>query len=204
MHPVIQVEYACLWLLSVGSSNFSPANAIRDYNYTRLLGEIVGSEAAARRRDLTAAFPSIADLPGDPYNSRYCALPTPPYPSSALDPLRRFLKAHLPKRLTYTDGEMHAHIDEYIAGKPPENVSPFIDKLARFIVSFAGGASLIVPVLIMSLPTQNTTKSLTVTSVAVMIFAAIMSLIMKASNAETLVATATYAAVLVVFVGTSS
>ncbi len=170
----------------------------------RSLWNIDESDAAARRRDLTAAFPSIADLSGDPYNSRYCALQPIPHPNIVPDPLRRFLKSYLPKRLTYTDEEMYSHIDEYIAGKPPASVSPFIDKLARFIISFTGGASLVVPMLIMTLPNQHTTKSLVVTSVAVTLFAGVMSLILKASNAETLVATATYAAVLVVFVGTSS
>jgi VIT1/CCC1 family predicted Fe2+/Mn2+ transporter len=99
---------------------------------------------------------------------------------------------------------MHAHDDEYISGKPPVAVSPFVDKLARFIISFAGGASLVVPMIIMCLPAQDRTKSLVVTSVAVTLFATFMSLVMHASNAETLVAAATYAAVLVVFVGTSS
>jgi VIT1/CCC1 family predicted Fe2+/Mn2+ transporter len=153
---------------------------------------------------LTSAFPSIADLPGDPYNSRYCTLPQSSGQASHLDPLRTFLKTHLPKQLTYTRAEMHAHDDEYISGKPPVAVSPLVDRLARFIVSFVGGASLVVPMIIMCLPAQDTTKSLIVTSVAVTLFAIVMALVMNASNAETLVATATYAAVLVVFVGTSS
>ena len=60
-----------------------------------------------------------------------------------------------------------------------------------------------VPMLVMSLPKTEKVKSLITVSVAVTIFAALMSLGIRAGNAETLVATATYAAVLVVFVGTS-
>ncbi|KAF4842317.1 hypothetical protein CGCSCA4_v008797 [Colletotrichum siamense] len=180
------------------------ANAIRDYEHLRALPEIAGSQAADRRRDLTTAFPWIADLPGDPYNSKYRTLSAPSFPEANIDPLRRFLKARLPRGLTYTKEEMRVRIDEYLAHRPPKTVSPLVDKLARFIISFAGGASLIVPMLIMRLPGQDTTKSLIVTSVAVTLFSGLMGLVFKVSNAETVVATATYAAVLVVFVGTSS
>jgi hypothetical protein len=125
------------------------------------------------------------------------------------DPLRMFLKASLPRKLTYTDAELHVHDEEFLARKPPTTVSPFVDRLARFIVAFVGGASLVVPMLIMTLPHQrgvtgsDSTKSLITTSVAVTLFATFMALLVKASNVETLAATATYAAVLVVFVGTS-
>ncbi|KAH0438899.1 hypothetical protein CcaCcLH18_03045 [Colletotrichum camelliae] len=180
------------------------ANAVRDYEYLRALPEITGSQAEDRRRDLTAAFPFIADLPGDPYNSRYCTFRAPSHPEAPVDPLRRFLKARLPRQWTYTKDEMRVHIDEYLKNDPPETVSPLVDKLARFIISFTGGVSLIVPMLIMSLPAQDTTKSFVVTSVAVTIFSVVMGLVFKVSNEETVVATATYAAVLVVFVGTSS
>lgn len=70
------------------------------------------------------------------------------------------------------------------------------------MVAFAGGLSLIVPMLIMRIG-ENLTKSLVTTSVAVVLFAGITSLILRANNTETVAATATYAAVLVVFVGTS-
>lgn len=84
----------------------------------------------------------------------------------------------------------------------PEEISPFVDKLARLILAFGAGASLIVPVVIMRLNT-NVTKSLITTSVAVVLFAVFLAFAVRASNTDTLAATATYAAVLVVFVGTS-
>lgn len=79
-----------------------------------------------------------------------------------------------------------------------------MDHSARFIVAFLGGASLLVPMLVMSLPKVTLTKSLVTTSVAVLLFAVVLSFVFKPGNAETVVGTATYAAVLVVFVGTSS
>ena len=177
------------------------ATAIRNYAYLKGMSSLKGSEASERRRDLTQAFPELAALPGDPFNSRYCTLASDPGPSS--DPLRDFLKTYLPRRFTYTKSEIRQHTDEFLARRPPESISPFVDRLARFIMAFIGGASLVVPMLVMSLPTANRTKSLITVSLAVTIFAALMSLGIRATNPETLVATATYAAVLVVFVGTS-
>lgn len=59
-----------------------------------------------------------------------------------------------------------------------------------------------VPMLIMSLePSQI--KSLVTVSLSVVLFALVMSLTFQTDNKDTLTATATYAAVLVVFVGTS-
>ncbi len=95
-------------------------------------------------------------------------------------------------------------MDEYLQRLPPETVSPFVDKLARFVIAFAGGAALVVPMLIMALPRMGKGKSLITVSVAVTLFAMMMSVGIRANNPETLVATATYAAVLVVFVGASN
>lgn len=162
----------------------------------------MGSPASGRRRDISQAFPEIAELRGDPFNSRYCSLSSGPSISS--DPIRDYLKALLPRHLTYTKTEMDVRIDEYLQGLPPETVSPFVDKLTRFIIAFTGGAALVIPMLIMSLPYRDRTKSLVTVSIAVTLFASMMSVGIRASNSETLVATATYAAVLVVFVGTSS
>ncbi|PWY63038.1 hypothetical protein BO83DRAFT_403376 [Aspergillus eucalypticola CBS 122712] len=170
---------------------YDSANAIRDYAFFSGLQNVTGSYAEEKRRDLTHAFPEIANLPGDLFNSAYCRLPN----QSLLprDPLRDWLKARLPRRLTYTKREQFLR---------PEEVSQFIDKLARFMVAFSGGLSLIVPMLIMRIQ-ENLTKSLVTVCVAVVLFAAIISLVLRANNTETVMATAAYAAVLVVFVGTS-
>ena len=56
--------------------------------------------------------------------------------------------------------------------------------------------------LIMSLP-YSRTKSLVTTSVAVVLFALAVSLGFRIDNKDTVTATATYAVVLVVFVGAS-
>lgn len=119
------------------------------------------------------------------------------------DPFRRLLMRVLPPRLTFSREERQARAREYEEGRPPRHVSGVVDGLARFIMAIAGGVFLVVPMIVMTLqPSQ--TKSLVTVSVAVVVFSLLLSLGIKVSNIETLVSTATYAAVLVVFVGTSS
>jgi hypothetical protein len=176
------------------------ANATRDYEYFTHLAQITGSEREVRCKDLVEAFPSIGLLPSQPFNSAYRTFRNPT--TIPNDPPRNFLKALLPRHLTWTKAEMERHVGEFIDRKPPEEVSPFVDGVARLIIACGGGAALVVPVVIMSL-NKSVPKSLITTSVAVLIFAVALAFGVKASNTETLAATATYAAVLVVFVGTS-
>jgi hypothetical protein len=62
---------------------------------------------------------------------------------------------------------------------------------------------LVVPMFIMRFPEVEVVKSLVTVSIAVLLFAGALSVFFKASNTDTMIATATYAAVLVVFVGVS-
>ena len=121
-----------------------------------------------------------------------------------IDPLRNFLKKVLPRNLTWSYEEFtRRSVEDYVEGKPPNEITPFVDTLARFIVAITGGLSLVIPMLVMRLG-ETLAKSLTTVSVAVVLFSALTSLMFKASNVETLGATAAYAAVLVVFVGASN
>jgi hypothetical protein len=81
--------------------------------------------------------------------------------------------------------------------------SPFLDRLARFIIGTVGGCSLIVQMLIM-VSDASLEKSLITVSMAVVLFALVLSLIFETDNKDTVTATATYAAVLVAFVGKSA
>lgn len=116
--------------------------------------------------------------------------------------MRETLRKHLFRRLSWSSSERKANKVSYNKGTPPETYSPFVDGLARFIIAVGGGASLIVPMLIMSFDASKT-KSLVTVSVAVVLFALSLNLGFDTDNKDTLTATATYAAVLVVFVGTS-
>lgn len=180
---------------------FPAAIAVQDYTSMQHLQDMPREKAAKRKRRLLEAFPEIGFMASEPFRTRYRTITLDQ--GLSLDPLRRLLNRVLPRKLTYTKAELRLRMDEYADEEPPVSVSPLVDKVACFLVAFVGGASLVIPMLIMSLP-RNTTKSLITVSIAVTLFAILLSVGVRASNTETLVATATYAAVLVVFVGTST
>ncbi|KAH6850967.1 hypothetical protein B0I37DRAFT_372886 [Chaetomium sp. MPI-CAGE-AT-0009] len=175
------------------------ATAIRDYRYLRSCRPVPKAEMRLRKALLQRYFQSDDDFQ-DPFHSHYCFFEDE---KSQVDPLRATLMQHLPVALTYSSEERRQRPREYEEGKVPLLVSAFVDRSVRFITAMTGGVFLVAPMLIMSLgPSQ--TKSLLTVSVAVVVFSLVLSFGIRVSNVETLVATATYAAVLVVFVGTSS
>ena len=148
--------------------------------------------------------------------------------TKATDPLREWLKKTLPRRFTWSRDEQMKHMSTF-SNQPgrfllgsygpdstteripikdiknlgsPQGITSFVDKFARFIVAILGGLSLVVPMLIMR-NHPNSNKSLITTSISVLVFAAGTSMGFNATNMETLASTAAYAAVLVVFIGTS-
>ena len=162
---------------------------------------MTGSERDDRYNDLREAFPAIGLDSSQSFDSLFRTFR--PQSSIANDPLRGLLKSILPRGLTWTRAEMARHVGEFIDNKTPEDVSPIVDRIARLIISVTAGAALVIPVVIMEVGTRSVTKSLITMSVAIVLFAIALAFGVRASNPETLVSTATYAAVLVVFVGTS-
>jgi hypothetical protein len=120
-----------------------------------------------------------------------------------IDPLRTALMKNLPVRLSFSRQERQEREKEFSDGKPPRGVSDFVDRLVRLIMAITGGAFLVVPMIVMTM-NPSEAKSLVTVSVAVIIFSLVLSFVIRVSNVETLVSTATYAAVMVVFVGTSA
>lgn len=136
----------------------------------------------------------------DPFHSHYAYFEDD---VSQIDPLRSIFMKYLPVALTYSSEEKRQRPREYEEGKAPLLVSALVDRSVRFITAMTGGVFLVGPMIIMAIdPSQS--KSLITVSIALLIFSLVLSFGIKVSNVETLVATATYAAVLVVFVGTST
>lgn len=80
-----------------------------------------------------------------------------------------------------------------------------VDKFGRIIVAFLGGAALLVPMILMSIPFKNKPKARVVTvSIAVMVFGVVLAISTKASYQEVIAATAAYTAVLAVYIGSAS
>ncbi|KAK5718113.1 hypothetical protein LTR17_015835 [Elasticomyces elasticus] len=85
-----------------------------------------------------------------------------------------------------------------------ETLSPHLSltiMIERLTVAFFGGASLLVPMIIMTFRTSRTARLVTV-CVATLLFAYAIALFTSAKKQDILGATAAYAAVMVVYVGT--
>jgi len=174
--------------------------AIRDVEYISQLDVLDEIEAREQQLSLTDSFQELASKRGAPYNTRYLRLPS--RLQQKPDAIREALRKYLLRSLSWTREEKRLRRNDYYQGKPPKMYSPFVDRFARFIMAFVGGAALLIPMIIMVFD-SSLSKSLITTSVSVLLFAAFLSFGISASNQDTLAATATYAAVLVVFVGTS-
>ncbi|RSL91398.1 hypothetical protein CEP51_000305 [Fusarium floridanum] len=175
------------------------ATAVRDYEYLRNHQSLDQAETTRRKLLLQRYFQSRSDF-NDPFQSHYSAFNERP---EKLDPLRCILMRYLPSRLSFSHHEKRERKKEYLDGEPPKYVSEFVDRLVRFTIAITGGLFIVVPMIIMSID-ESQVKSLVTVSVAVVFFALIVSFGVRVSNIETLVSTATYSAVLVVFVGTST
>ncbi|KAE9363943.1 hypothetical protein N431DRAFT_489767 [Stipitochalara longipes BDJ] len=181
------------------------SNAIRDYKYITQHQPLPAGLEVEQRIQLEQSFPDIANpFPvhddNAPYDTKYLTLHVAHTQSA--DGVRELLRKVLPKQVSWTEKEKGEHRAEYSQGLPPQIYSTTLDRLARFIIGVAGGCSLIVPMVVMIF-SPSLTKSVVTVSVAVVAFALAFSLVFETDNKDTVTATATYAAVLVVFVGTS-
>jgi uncharacterized protein YhaN len=85
----------------------------------------------------------------------------------------------------------------------PRHLSPSVRIIASLIVSFLAGACIIAPMLFMSIRPDRS-KNLWTASVAVVLFGFFMAAAVRMMSREVFLATATYAAVLAVFVAASN
>lgn len=120
--------------------------------------------------------------------------------AQTVDHVREFIRIRGPRVLTWSAEDRASRQNHYEAGLAPQNLSPSMDRLARFLVAMIGALFILVPVYIMSL-NQNQTRNLVTTTVAMVFFTMICSVMLRTTVEQTLGFTAAYAAVLVVFVG---
>ncbi|KAK3321857.1 hypothetical protein B0H66DRAFT_601339 [Apodospora peruviana] len=169
------------------------AIAIRDYQFLRNKKGIAGAEKWKRKLLLQRYLHSPTDDFDEPFESHYSRGNRSPTASH---------DGTLACVVTYSHKEKAERSKEDQEGQLPKDVSTPVDRLARFLIALVGGCFLIVPMVIMALdPSQ--TKSLVTVALAVLLLILLLPFGIRVSNVETLGATATYAAVLVVFVGTT-
>ncbi len=84
-----------------------------------------------------------------------------------------------------------------------QNTAHLAEILTRFLVALLAGAFLAIPLVVMSFQSSDRAHLATV-SICIVVFSLLVSLLSKASNEQTMMASAGYAAVLVVFLSNSS
>ena len=84
-----------------------------------------------------------------------------------------------------------------------QNTTYLAEVITRFVIAILAGAFLVVPLIVLSHQSSNKSHLITV-SVCIVVFSLLISLASKASNEQTMAASAGYAAVLVVFITNSS
>ena len=84
-----------------------------------------------------------------------------------------------------------------------QNTTHLAEVLTRFLVAVLAGAFLVIPLIVLSHQSNSETHLITV-SVFIVVFSMLISLASKASNEQTMAASAGYAAVLVVFLANTS
>ena len=171
--------------------------AMRDYEY--VVNHLTPAPFSSSNADdflekARSAFPEIA------MRSSVSTFPTS---TSITSRLRDMLRRRLPKQLSYSKSEKVRSSSAYVWGEPPRENSTAVHLFAGVIIAFSSTIVLITPIVIITF-TPSTAKSLVTLSTAVLLFGFFMAVVIRAKSTEIFVATATYAAVLVVFVGTSS
>ena len=83
-----------------------------------------------------------------------------------------------------------------------QNTARLAECMSRFVVALLAGIFLVIPLIVMSYQSRKETHLITV-SVCIVVFSLLVSLVSKASNEQTMAASAGYAAVLVVFLSNS-
>jgi hypothetical protein len=186
-----------VWIAKTASrfSSEGPTGDVSAWRKAILSGHLepqITTQARRRQQGSLGSASSPEPLPSDTLH---------PPDSSCPNPERA--KAPPGTIVTRTPGvstEPEGH-SKHIHGRPfTIGISPAVDGLARFAIALVAGVFLLVPMIVLSY-IKSKKYCLITTCMFVLVFAAIASLATKASNHELLTATATYAAVLVVFVG---
>ena len=138
-----------------------------------------------------------------------------PLRQSSRDPVQHFLRKGF-RRLWYTlNVSRRAAVDEECGRKKPlhtliatwdrtfQNTTRIAEAVTRFFIGVLTGAALVVPLVVLSYQ-DSQRRRLLIVIMFVSVFCFLLSLFSKASNYETMAASAAYAAVLTVFVSNGS
>lgn len=138
-----------------------------------------------------------------------------PLRRSSRDPIQHFLRKGL-RRLWYALNVSRLSAEDEECGRNGplgkvmtswdrtyQNTTRIAETVTRFVIGILTGAALVVPLVVLSYQASQTRRLVTVVSF-VSAFCFLLSLLSKASNYETMAASAAYAAVLTVFISNGS
>lgn len=103
-----------------------------------------------------------------------------------------------------TDPESHSTSEvETELKQSYQHTARLAEVITRFLVALLAGSFIVIPLIVLSNQVSRKAHLITVSSFTV-VFSLLVSLLSKASNEQTMAATAGYAAVLVVFLSNNS
>lgn len=106
-----------------------------------------------------------------------------------------------------TDGESDTYSAETVLEanrrRTFQNTTRLAEIITRFVVAILASAFLVVPLVVLSHQSSQESHLITV-SVSIVVFSILVSVVSKASNEQTMAASAGYAAVLVVFISNAA
>jgi hypothetical protein len=121
------------------------------------------------------------------------------------DSLREFLSTRLPDSLVYTASEREwvGVMRTTFKGKEQYGRGIVIDHAARIVFGLYGAVALLIPLVVLNF-IQSVNYRILAATMFVLVFSLQLAILSNASNQELVTATAGYAAVLVVFIGSST
>lgn len=178
--------------------------ALISFNYVKLMETFSLSDNPSEsnaRNDLN---------PYETYKTRLVRVDLAPR-SSSRDPFQHYIRKCLRTLWYSTRSTRNLNKDEESGIKSPiskaramfdrsyQNTARVAEAATRFLIAVFTGSFLVVPLIVLSFQTSKESHLVTV-SVCIVVFSLLISLLSKASNYETMAASAAYAAVLAVFV----
>jgi len=106
---------------------------------------------------------------------------SPPHSRQFGNKLQIFLQTHLPTWFTWSISERMSQPNYYAKGKLPVKISLQIRVISSMILSVFSGATIVVPIVIMSFNSSRN-KSLITVSAAVALFGFVLAAVVKASS----------------------
>ena len=197
LSPTLNLSTSTRFEHSSLTMEFKLADLVRDFEYITQLDKPSFEHLVEENTEISARsrFPEYDGLPhlGDKLKRVLTVRPM------SAKTLVMHINRALPSWFTSTASERAKRKDGYTSARPPLVPSIAVRAVAAAITTLAGGAFIILPMVFMCF-SPSLKKSLVTVSVSVLAFGFTIDTFIARVSSETFIATATYSAVLIVFV----